>query len=513
MARGSCGKRGLCVFQGAVGAFLAATAPAATTAFDRRVHELGHLVESAVSGLCLEHLAETCASTGWSVKTSSGKLRHERQYKGDALTGRPGQKGEDVSETFGWYVGIDWGTAEHHLCLLAADGTVVGTRVVPHTPEAVHEALGWLRHHTGAGPEAIAIGIETPRGVLVDTVLEQGFPVFALNPKQLDRFRDRFTAAGAKDDRRDAQAIGDGLRTDARAFRRVRPDDPLIIHLRELTGLVEDLQQDETRLTNRLRDQLYRVDAPWLVLSPAANEPWLWTLLATAPHPDAWRSLRTQRVTAVLRAHRIRRLTPETVLATLQRPQLTAAPGVADAVGTRIAALIPQLQLVGAQRSQTARQIDARLEQLAGAPVAEGEPSPHRDAQILRSLPGVGRMVSATMLVDATAPVRDRDYLRLRAYAGTAPVTKRSGKRARVVQMRYACKSRLRQATYHWSRTSIQHDDGARRYYEQLRARGHQYARALRSVADRWLRILVAMLRTHALYDAARFGQTTPEAA
>lgn len=420
---------------------------------------------------------------------------------------------EDVTESFAWYVGIDWGSAEHQLCLLDVRGAVVGTRVVPHTRTAVHEGVQWLGHLTGASPGAIAVGIETPRGVLVDTLLEQGFAVFAVNPKQLDRFRDRFTAAGAKDDRRDAQALGDGLRTDARAFRRVRPDDPVIIHLRELTGLMEDLQQDENRLTNRLREQLYRVDAPWLSLSPAANESWLWTLLAKAPHPDAWPSLGIRRVTAVLRAHRIRRLTPEAVLASLRQPRLTAAGGVADAVGTRIAALIPQLQLVADQRSQTERQIDAVLDQLAGEPAGEGEPSQHRDAQILRSLPGVGRMVSATMLVDAAAPLRERDYLRLRAYAGTAPVTKRSGKRAYVVQMRYACTARLRQAMYHWARTSIQHDDGARRYYEQLRARGHQYARALRSVADRWLRILVAMLRTRALYDAARFVQTAPETA
>ena len=86
------------------------------------------------------------------MKTSSGKLRPERQYKGDAFTGRPGQKGEDVSETFGWYVGIDWGTAEHHLCLLAADGTVVGLRVVPHTTDAMHEAVQWLAPTNRRGP-------------------------------------------------------------------------------------------------------------------------------------------------------------------------------------------------------------------------------------------------------------------------------------------------------------------------------------------------------------------------
>ena len=57
-------------------------------------------------------------------------------------------------------------------------------------------------------------------------------------------------------------------------------------------------------------------------------------------------------------------------------------------------------------------------------------------------------MVSATMLVDATAPLRERDYSRLRAWTGVAPVTKRSGKPC-VVHFRYACSGRLRDAMYH----------------------------------------------------------------
>ena len=106
----------------------------------------------------------------------------------------------------------------------------------------------------------------------------------------------------------------------------------------------------------------------------------------------------------------------------------------------------------------------------------------------------------------------DRDYDTLRTYSGAAPVTKRSGKRASV-HMRYACKPRLRQALYHWARTSIQRDAAARAYYDALRQRGHAHARALRSVANRWLRILVAMLRTGTLYDPSRFAQATPAAA
>lgn len=411
-----------------------------------------------------------------------------------------------MTQTFEWWLGVDWGGAAHELCLIDGTGAVVGTRTVAHTAVAVHEAVGWIRAQTGAEPAAIAVAIETPRGVLVDTLIEQGFPVFALNPKQLDRFRDRFSVAGAKDDARDAHALADGLRTDRRAFRPVRPDDPLILQLRELGRLREELLEEERRLANRLRDQLYRVDAAWLSFSPAADEPWLWTVLAETPDPAAWAQLPRRRLTSVLRAHRIRRLTTDEVIAVLRQPRLRVAPGVPEAVTARIAALVPQLRVVYAQRTDSERQIDRLLERLARVEHAESEPAEHRDVEILQSLPGAGRMVTATMLGEASALVADRDYHMLRAYAGAAPVTKRSGKRL-CVHMRYACNQRMRAALYHWSRISIQHDEAARAYYDALRTRGHGHARALRSVADRWLRILVAMLRTKKLYDPSRFVQ------
>ena len=414
-----------------------------------------------------------------------------------------------MGNMFDWYVGIDWGKAQHQFCLMTAAGEVRESRSVAHTVTAVHDAVQWIRHHTGSLPERVAVALETPRGILVDVLVEAGFAVFALNPKQLDRFRDRFSAAGAKDDRRDAQAVADGLRTDRRAFRRVQLDDPQIIQLRELRDLFEELGVEASRLTNRLREQLYRVDAGWLRLSPAADDPWVWEVLATAPHPDAWRTLPRRRITPVLRAHRIRRWTTDAVLEALQHPQLTAAPGVADAVATRLAALLPQLRLIHQQRQTTQGQIDRVLQRIADA-AAEGDSGEHHDVEILRSLPGVGRMVTATMLTDAADAVAARDYRTLRTYGGTAPVTKRSGKRLRVVQMRYACRDRLRDALYHWARVSLQHDPAARRYYDRLRERGHSYGRCLRSVADRWLRILTAMLTKRTLYDPARFEKSIP---
>ncbi|MDQ5980483.1 MAG: hypothetical protein QG602_3460, partial [Verrucomicrobiota bacterium] len=260
--------------------------------------------------------------------------------------------------TFRWYLGVDWGSEQHAWCLLDAEGAVQHEAVVSHTQAAIADALRVVQRHTGTGPSDVAVGLEIGHGVLVDTFLDHGWAVFAINPKQVDRFRDRFSAAGAKDDRRDARTIADALRTDARAFRAIDGTDPRLLPLRELSRLLEELQVEQGRLVNRVREQLYRVDAAWLRLSPAATDPWLWTLLQEAPHPERWPHLARRRVAAVLRAHQIRRVTVDQVMDALRTPGLRAAPGVAEAVAVRVASLVPQLRLVYAQGRATRHQMD-----------------------------------------------------------------------------------------------------------------------------------------------------------
>jgi transposase len=408
-----------------------------------------------------------------------------------------------------WFVGIDWATDAHQVCVIDRDGRQRWEREVKHTASDVAECVAWLLEHTGSDPSRIGVAIETPRGALVDTLIERGCAVFAINPKQLDRFRDRFTVAGAKDDRRDAHVLGASLRTDAHAFRRVTVDDSIVVQLREVSRLEEDLQQDLQRLTNRLREQVYRVQPALLALCPAADDPWFWTLLEQTATPADRGRLTATDVKTLIRTHRLRRLTVEAILAAVRAPSFYTTPGVVEAAQLQIQTLVEHLRLVGGQRRRCGAHIERLLGELRRAdPEAPGE---HRDIDILESLPGVGRMVTATMLAEASRPLADRDYDTLRANAGVAPVTKRSGKRRRpVVTMRRACNDRLREAASHWGRTSIQWDDAARAYYDRLRARGHEHGRALRSVVDRWLRILMAMLRHRELYDATRFAEPVP---
>ena len=239
-----------------------------------------------------------------------------------------------------------------------------------------------------------------------------------------------------------------------------------------------------------------------LKLSPAANEVWLWDLLESAPLPGG--TLKLAKVKAILQGHRIRRVTAEQVLEQLRQPALRLAPGAAEAASEHVQMLLPRLRLLQQQREATARRIRQILDALCTAP-PEGQGREHRDAEILLSLPGIGPVVAATMLAEASQPLRDRDYQALRNYAGAAPVTRRSGKR-KAIMMRYACNEPLRNALYHWSRCSMQKDARAKQHYAELRQRGHSHGRALRGLADRNLAMLISMLKSGTLYDPARRG-------
>jgi len=405
-----------------------------------------------------------------------------------------------MADEFRWFVGVDWAMSRHQVCVMDANGGQVTYQEVDHTASAIHAFVEWLRAYAG-DLHAVAMGIETPRGALVATLLEHALSTFAINPKQLDRFRDRHTPAGAKDDRRDAFVLADSLRTDRPAFRRVVPDDPIVVQLRELLRVEDDLQADFSRLTNRLRDQVYRIAPALLALSPGADDPWIWSLLEQAPNRTTLRTLSRQDLQRLLRAHRIRRWTVDEVQRQLQVPALSLAAGVLEATETHIGLVLPQLRVVVTQRKQCAVRIEKLLRELERQDAVEGGAREHRDVQIVRSLPGIGPKIAATMLTEAAQPLQERDYHRLRLYAGSAPVTKRSGKQRPLVIMRRACNQRLRRVLYHWARVSIVHDACSREYYRQIRARGHSHGRALRSVVDRWFRILIAMLRDGTLYD------------
>ena len=158
---------------------------------------------------------------------------------------------EEQPLPYDWFVGIDWGSRQHQVCVLDRDRHRVGERVVDHDGASLARLAAWLWTVSAGQPQRVSVAIEVPRGALVEGLVERGFHVFAINPKQLDRFRDRHSVAGAKDDRRDAFVLADSVRTDRPSFRRLHLDAPHLFLLRERSRVEETLFEEFRRSANR----------------------------------------------------------------------------------------------------------------------------------------------------------------------------------------------------------------------------------------------------------------------
>lgn len=266
------------------------------------------------------------------------------------------------------------------------------------------------------------------------------------------------------------------------------------VQLREMSRWHDELNGDLRRLSNRLRELLQRYFPAMLQLCPAADDQWFWELLRiSGADPEKARRVRTDRIARVLRAHGKRAVTAGQVVAVFRSAPLRVAPGTTQAVASRVEGLIPQLTAVHTNLNACER----RIAELVGQTGRRGE--------ILRSYPGIGNIVSAVILAEAHDLITTRDLGRLRAQAGVAPVTKRSGKSS-ATNMRRACNHRLRWAVRQWAFTAARCDPYAKALYDRMKARGLSHERALRGVGDRLLSRLIATLRDDALYDAERRG-------
>jgi hypothetical protein len=279
-----------------------------------------------------------------------------------------------------WFVGLDWARERHRVCLLDAEGRRVAERDVTHEGAALSELCRWLVAKSGSPPAQIAVAIETPRGPVVETLLERGFAVFSINPKQLDRFRDRFTVAGAKDDSRDALVLGHSLRTDPAAFRALSTDDPLVIDLREWSRIHDELTQERTRLSNRLRDQLWRYYPQAFELGDDVADSWFLDLWEQVPTPAEAARVSEKAVARILKDHRIRRIDAPEALRILRQQPLVVAPGTVQAASAHIRTLAARLRLI----NQQLKEADRRLDQLCEAIAASGETAPGADLRAAR---------------------------------------------------------------------------------------------------------------------------------
>jgi Transposase/Transposase IS116/IS110/IS902 family len=383
------------------------------------------------------------------------------------------------------FVGIDWSETHHDMCVLDVEGGVLAKGRVPEGVEGLARAQEMFAAHA-EGPADVVIGIEIDRGLLVGALVATGYAVHAVNPLSVDRYRDRHRVSGAKSDPGDARVLADLVRTDRHLHRQVAGDSGLAEAVKVLARAHQSLIWSRQRELNRLRSALrefYPAALQAFGTDLASSD--ALAVLGAAPTPAAGRAMSASRIGAALRrGGRQRRVAEraEEIQAALRSSQLEAPEILSEAYGALVRSIVRVVAEMTVQIEALARELQARFEV-------------HPDAEILRSLPGLGLVLGARVLAEfGDDPSRYADPKARKNYAGTSPITKASG-RSRVALARFARNHRLADALDMWAFCSITVSPGARRSYDALRARGHTHRRALRSLANRWVGILHGCLR------------------
>lgn len=341
-------------------------------------------------------------------------------------------------------------------------------------------------------PEAVAVGIETDRGLWVASLAAAGYQVYAINPLVAARYRERHAVSGAKSDAGDAHMLADLVRTDRHQHRPIAGDSPAAMAVKVLARAHQRMIWDRQRQVNRLRSVLRE-------FFPAALDAFGTDLahgdalgvLARASTPAAAAKLSVSAIGAALRAGgRQRNVVARAadIQAVLRAPRLDAPPALAAAYGAQVRSMVAVIAELSRQVAVLEGELAASFES-------------HPDAEIVRSLPGLGAVLGARVLGEfGDDRTRYQDARSRKNYAGTSPVTRASGKK-KAVLARHVRNRFLGDACHQWAFCALSASPGARAFYDEHRDKKESHDQALRAVGNRLVGILDGCLRSRTLYD------------
>src|SRR3954466_7535621 len=396
------------------------------------------------------------------------------------------------------FVGDDW-AEDHHDIEVQDEG---GRRLArARLPEGIaglarlHELIaGPLTDDQGATEtgfvgQNVLIASETDRGTWVSASAAAGYQVFALNPVQVARYRERHGASGAKSDRGDAHVLAEIVRLDRAHHRPIAGNSPAVEGLKLVARSHQAFIWDRTRHVQRLRSALREFFPAALEAFPDLLAAEALELLERAPDPARAARLSRSKITAALnRAHR---RDPDAKAEAIQAALRAPPPRQNPAIEAAYAAIV-------ASAVRLIAQLTTQIGELQ-AVVAEGF-GRHPDAEILTSQPGLGPVLGARVRAEfGDDHARYADAKARKNYAGTSPITRASGTR-RVVLARYARNKHLADAAHQWAFCALTASPGARAYYDSIRARGAGHHAALRQLANRLVGILHGCLKSQTRY-------------
>ena len=395
------------------------------------------------------------------------------------------------------FVGDDWAEDHHDVYLMDEAGQRLAARRLPEGLSGIRGLHELIAAHAEE-PDQVVIGIETDRGLWVSALAAAGYQVWAINPMAAARYRDRHHVSGAKSDAGDAKLLADVVRTDRHNHRQIAGDTPDAEAVKVLARTHQSLIWARTR--HGLREYY-----------PAALEAFdsltggdALAVLGRAPTPEQGARLSLSKIGSALKAAG-RQRNVETraieIQTVLRRDHLTAPAAMTAAFGATTTAAVHVIAALNAQIAELEAALAEHFEK-------------HPDADIYRSLPGLGVVLGARVLGEfGDDPNRYSTAKCRKNYAGTSPLTIASG-RKRAVLARHVRNKRLYDALDQWAFCTLTRSPGARAFYDQHRANGDTHHQALRALGNRLVGILHGCLRHHTRYDEhTAWAHRTPAAA
>lgn len=388
-----------------------------------------------------------------------------------------------------YYLGVDWADEFHQVWVSDPEGKKIIEKRVVENVEGFSEFGRWLDESQAKRIELWA-AIEKPHGRIVEFLLDHGVVVYPVNPKALDRARDRFRMSRSKSDSFDAYVLAQFLRTDHGHLKALVPNSEQAQELKLLTRDQYRLVRQKTRVINQLSRTLkeYYVQ-PLEVFSDLESNIAL-DFLQQYPTPQALSTLtRRQWKRFAKREHHLGEEHSEELWEKLNQPQLKVPEHVVRAKTQLMGVLLAQLKPL----RDAVESYNERIKSFFAAMPA---------AELVKGLPGAktGTTLATLWAELGDAHGRWESFRHLQAEAGVVPLTKASGK-SRVVEFRFCCNKILRHAAYWLAFVSLNQSDWANHYYRDQRAKGHSHPQALRALGAKWLKIIFVLWRDHKPYD------------
>lgn len=395
------------------------------------------------------------------------------------------------------FCGIDWASDHHDVVLVDDTGSLLARARIDDNADGLGELLQMLAEHGDTAEEPVPIAIETSRGLLVACLRATGRPIYAINPMAAARYRDRHSVSRKKSDHLDAMVLANILRTDAAAHRQMPADSELAQAIAVLARAQQDAVWDRTQAANKLTSHLREYFPGFLaavgVRREGVNHPIARVLLAAAPTPaQAARLTRPQLRSLLKKAGRRNTIDAEAerLQTALRAPQMRQLPLVEEAMGRQTLALLRQLDAACTSADDLAEAAAESFEK-------------HPDAEIITGFPGLSALSGARVFAEiGDDRARFTDAKGLKAYAGSAPVTRASGKSVAVLARRVK-NQRLAGVGYVWAFAAMAHSDGARAHYDRRREAGDRHTAAQRNLFNRMLGCLHHCLTHRVHYSEA----------